>query len=30
MVNLDDLYNWFDENRASIIASHINEYREIT
>ena len=25
MINLDDLYKWFDENRASIISNHINE-----
>jgi len=25
MVNLNDLYKWFDENRALIIANHINE-----
>ena len=25
MENLDDLYKWFDENRASIIANHLNE-----
>ena len=25
MVDLDNLYKWFDENRASIIAAHINE-----
>jgi len=25
MKNLDELYKWFDENRNSIIANHINE-----
>jgi len=25
MENLDDLYKWFDENRVSIIADHLNE-----
>ena len=25
MENLDDLYKWFDENRVSIIAEHLNE-----
>jgi hypothetical protein len=25
MVDLDDLYKWFDENRDSIIANHLNE-----
>jgi len=25
MENLDDLYKWFDENRVSIIANHLNE-----
>ena len=25
MENLDDLYKWFDENRGSIIADHLNE-----
>jgi len=25
MVDLDDLYKWFDENRESIIADHLNE-----
>jgi len=25
MINLDDLYKWFDENRDSIIANHLNE-----
>jgi len=25
MVNLDDLYKWFDENRDSIITNHLNE-----
>ena len=25
MEKLDDLYKWFDKNRASIIANHINE-----
>jgi hypothetical protein len=25
MVDLDDLYKWFDENRDSVIANHLNE-----
>ena len=25
MADLDDLYKWFDENRSSIIADHLNE-----
>ena len=25
MVDLDDLYKWFDENRESIIADHLEE-----
>jgi len=25
MENLDDLYKWFDENRETIIADHLNE-----
>jgi len=25
MEDLDDLYKWFDENRVSIIADHLNE-----